>query len=216
MSSRRRLSALATDPDHASAGRLDRGSDGRFPVRAIQQRDSNLMFTRVTSAGAMPEMRWSGPTATRVQISFMAWNPRAGSHLYLVMPQGRRRSAGGFDRRPIRWVGHRTSVGPAMVLPQMARHQMPRRHLAQHRRLHPAPRLGISAARMEVAPRRRIDRARHIARPPAACARFSRRIGQRHRGEQRLGVGMQRPREQRPPCPRARRSARDTSPRPGG
>ena len=40
-------------------------------------------------------------------------------------------------------------------------------------------------------------------------------LGDRHRGEQRLGVGMQRRLEQARPCRSARRCGRDTSPRPG-
>src|SRR5437870_8902379 len=49
----------------------------------------------------------------------------------------------------------------------------------------------VGTARVEVATRRRIDRARYAFLP------FDRRVGNRNRQEERLGIGMQRLREQR-------------------
>src|SRR5712692_2961952 len=45
------------------------------------------------------------------------------------------------------------------------------------------------AARVEAAPRRRLDRARHVALEQDALA-LDRGVGDRHRGQERLGVGM--------------------------
>jgi hypothetical protein len=46
-----------------------------------------------TSAGAVPEMRWSGPTMTRVRISFMRWGLPLAVVLYTAMLREHRRSA---------------------------------------------------------------------------------------------------------------------------
>ena len=70
------------------------------------------------------------------------------------------------------------------------------RHFPECRPLGPAARLGDGAARMEVATGGWVDRARHIAGHAMFGAR-QRRIGQWHGGEQRLGVRVQRAREQR-------------------
>src|SRR3954451_21693427 len=56
---------------------------------------------------------------------------------------------------------------------------------------------GQRAARVEDATRRRVDRARHLARDrPKGAALLDRRVGHRHRSEQRPGIGMQRVVEQ--------------------
>ena len=68
-----------------------------------------------------------------------------------------------------------------MVLPQL---QKLRHALA-------AGGLGEAAAGVEDAARRRVERARHLARQDLVLARLlGHRIGQRHRGQQRLGVGV--------------------------
>ena len=74
---------------------------------------------------------------------------------------------------------------------------MARFDLSQRRRLVPAAGHRVRAAGVKMAAGRRVDRARHVARQdhplaaPRACLR------DRHRREQRLGVGMQRRIEQR-------------------
>ena len=68
-------------------------------------------------------------------------------------------------------------------------------HLAQRRDLALAPCLGVGAARMESAARRRVDRARDIALQQMLFA-LDPRIGDRDCSQQGLGVRMQRPREQ--------------------
>ena len=68
--------------------------------------------------------------------------------------------------------------------------------LAERRDLALASRLGIGTARMKGAARRWVDRARDIALQQLFLA-FDPRIGHGDRGQQGLGVRMQRAREQR-------------------
>src|SRR3954471_11374238 len=72
---------------------------------------------------------------------------------------------------------------------QMARHRVPARPFLQLRRTLRAARLRDRTAGMEVAARRRLHRARHVALEADAVA-LELGIRHRHRGEQRLGVGM--------------------------
>src|SRR5271165_465632 len=76
---------------------------------------------------------------------------------------------------------------------QMAGHRVRGSNLPQHRRLAPAALLGVDAAGVEMAARGRRDRARHIAGQQALHPG----IRNWYCGEQRLGVGVQRPGEQR-------------------
>ena len=78
----------------------------------------------------------------------------------------------------------------------MARGPMPRHHLAQRGHVVVAARHHVRAARMEVAARRRIDRARHIPREDHPLAPPRAGLRDRHRRQQRLGVRMQRHLEQ--------------------
>jgi hypothetical protein len=55
-----------------------------------------------------------------------------------------------------------------------------------------APVEGLRAARMEAAARRRVEHARHLAAHDAARPRASTSGSATDRGEQRLGIGMQR------------------------
>jgi hypothetical protein len=84
---------------------------------------------------------------------------------------------------------------PDATLPQMAGHPVTGVHLPERRSFHPAPLDRIGAAGVEVASRRRIDRARHVALEHALLP-FDLRIGHRHGQQKLLGVGMQRLREQ--------------------
>ena len=73
---------------------------------------------------------------------------------------------------------------------------MARRHLAHLRLLDRAAVEGVGAAGVEAAARGRVDRARHVALEDDALLRGV-GVGHRHRRQQRLGVGVLRPREQR-------------------
>src|SRR5262249_18281062 len=78
-----------------------------------------------------------------------------------------------------------------------ARDPVSRAHLAQFRSRAAAGLDRDRAARMKHAAGRRIHRARHLALDrPERPRRFDRRIGHRHRVEQRARVGMQRMVEQ--------------------
>jgi adenylate cyclase len=81
--------------------------------------------------------------------------------------------------------------------PQMAGHRVRGSNLPQHRRLAPAALFGVHATCVEMAARGRRDRARHIARQQALFPLHP-RVRDRHRSQQRLGVRMQWPGEQRP------------------
>src|ERR1700738_5094321 len=98
---------------------------------------------------------------------------------------GPRRSPG----RP--WI----SGGPSRPLIQPACHLMLRTLVSQFRQLNPAALHRIPAPRIKRAAGGRIDRARHVAidqwREPLRPG-----IRNRHRGEQRLGIGMARVGEQ--------------------
>src|SRR5215470_3743561 len=71
----------------------------------------------------------------------------------------------------------------------LARNPVARRDLVQHLLVLRARRHAQAAARVEAAARRRIDRARHVTLEQDALA-LQRGVRNRHRGEQRLGVGM--------------------------
>jgi hypothetical protein len=76
-------------------------------------------------------------------------------------------------------------------LPEGDRRPLAVTEVAQLRNLGPAARESVRATGMETAPRRRVCRARHLSGyDHAATAGFDDRIGDRHRREQRLGVGM--------------------------
>ena len=76
--------------------------------------------------------------------------------------------------------------------------------------------LGEAAAGMEDAAGRRVERARHLARQDLVLARLlGRRIGQRHRRQQRPGVGVAADGRTARRSPRSRRACRDTSRRRG-
>src|SRR2546425_416537 len=119
----------------------------------------------------------SSPTTPGPRTSFMT--PIAS-----VMRQWRRRSC------------PRGCQGGGIHLAEMAGDVMPRPHLAHRRLLAPAAIERIGAARVKTAPRRRIDRARHVALEDDAVA-LGLGIGQRHRREQRLGIGVKRIGEER-------------------
>ena len=70
-------------------------------------------------------------------------------------------------------------------------------HLDERRVGHPATGLSVRAASVETATARRSHGARHVALEDQALGTASRRIRHWRGGEQRLGVGMQRCREQR-------------------
>src|SRR5262245_51254326 len=78
----------------------------------------------------------------------------------------------------------------------MTRHPLAWPNLAQQRRLLAASVDRIGAAGVEVATRRRPDWARYLALQYALLP-LDGRIRHRHREQQRLGVGVQRCREQR-------------------
>ena len=98
---------------------------------------------------------------------------------------------------------------------EVAGRDMARRQLAQQRRLGLAQRLRARAARVEVAAAGRVDRAGHVAFEHDALARH-RRVGDRHRRQQRLGVGMLAARCTARATAPLRRCAPGTSPPRGG
>ena len=78
---------------------------------------------------------------------------------------------------------------------QVAGRELAGENLPQHGLFPGAAVEGIGAAGVEAAARGRVDRARHI--PAQDDALFRRiRVGHRHRREQRLGIGVLRPRKQ--------------------
>src|SRR5438309_2002228 len=72
-----------------------------------------------------------------------------------------------------------TSVFTGTALPQMAGHHLPRLHLAQGGGLDAAALDRIGAASVEMAARRRVDRARHVALQHALRP-LDARVGHRH------------------------------------
>ena len=95
---------------------------------------------------------------------------------------------------------------------EMAGNPMPVRALLERRRFPVAfGKLRDRAPRVEMAPLRRVDRAGDFACQPDALP-FHLWIRDRHRRQQRFGVGMQRGGIKFARCARSRRCARDTSP----
>src|SRR4051794_22335763 len=84
----------------------------------------------------------------------------------------------------------------AVALAQVTGDLLAGRDLAQQRSLDLAAVEGVRAAGVEAATAWRVHRARHVALQHARAVPDG-RIGHRHRSEQRLGIGMARPREDR-------------------
>src|SRR5271166_6701853 len=81
-------------------------------------------------------------------------------------------------------------VPPEAQLPQVTGRLVPRPYFAQRRGSDLANIEGVGTPGVEMAARRRVDRARHIALQEALFA-FDGRIRHRNGGEQQLGIGMQ-------------------------